>query len=183
MDHRHGRPVGWLGAKDTGDAWWTIGLAAAPLPILIPLKPSWWPAPALAAGLGYLSAAVAWPALAGQARGPWTRAVLGAAGFWVTVLISMLTGERLLLEPATSLEHLVRDPAMAVAGVWAAAAALLPLVVRGRNVGVDLLGALVWAAALALGTEAAAGTAVHGLVGATALAALLAVLTGALRRT
>ncbi|MEJ7784413.1 MAG: protein kinase [Solirubrobacteraceae bacterium] len=172
--------TGWLAAEADPDDWWMFGLMAAPLPLLIPHRPGWWSSPALAAALGWAGVALAWPALAGQARGPWARAALGAAGVWTLSLVSLLTGERLLLEPAEDLKAMVEDPALVVAGVWAAAAAVLPLLVRGRNVGTDLLAALAWAAALAGGTQAAGGPT---LVGAAALAAVLAVLARALRRT
>jgi len=173
--------AGWLATRP-GDAWWVIALAAAPLPLLLPHRPAWWSAPGLAVVLGWIGAALAWPALAGQARGPYTRAVLGAAGFWTLSLVALLLDRRLLLDPAESLTALARDPALAAAGVWALAAAALPHLVRGRHAGADLLAAVAWAAALAAGTVAAAGAQPRGLVGAAALAALLAVLAGALRR-
>ena len=173
----------FLSKTDT-DAGWTVGLAAAPLPLLIPHRAAWWSAPPIAVALGYISAAAAWPALAGQARGLWARAVLGAAGFWTVALVGLLLHKHLFIEPPTTLRGLVESPAVATAGVWAAAAALLPLLVRGRNVGVDLLAALTWALLLALGTQYAADAAdPRGVAGAAALAALTAVLAQALRRT
>ena len=174
-----GALVAWLG-NEGGDAWWILGLMAAPLPLLIPHRPAWWSAPPLAIGLAWIGVALAWPAIAGQARGLWSRAVLGAAGFWCLPLVALFTGDRLVVGPADDLRSMVEDPALAIAAVWALAAAILPLMVRGRNVGADLLAAVVWAVALAVGTHAAGGPT---LVGAAALAALLAVLTGALRRT
>jgi hypothetical protein len=171
--------LGFLG-NEGGDDWWLIALAAAPLPLLIPHRPAWWSSPSIAVAAGAIGVSLAWPALAGQAKGPWTRAVLGAAGVWALSLVALITGERLLLEPAEDLRALIRDPALATAGVWAAAATLLPFVVRGRHVGADLLGAIAWAAALAAGTQAAGGPT---MVGGAALAALLAVLAQALRRT
>ena len=175
----------WLGAQG-GDGWWAVGLAALPLPLLVPRAPAWWSAPGGAVALGYLGVPVAWPTLAGQAAGLWTRAVLGAAGYWWIALVQAVLGKRLITAPAADLKHLVMRADLAVAGVWALAAALLPLLVRGRHAVVDLLGACVWAAGLALGTQAitrAAGAGdPHGLVGGAALAALLAVLAMALRR-
>jgi hypothetical protein len=177
--------LGWLVAVGVavalvGGDWWIVGLMAAPMPLLIPHRTAWWSSPIIAIGGGLIGTSLAWPAVAGQARGPWTRAVLGAAGVWCLSLVALITGERLLLEPAEDLRGMLNDPAMAVAGVWAAAAAALPYLVRGRQVGVDLLGAVLWAIALAAGTQAAGGPT---MVGAAALAALLAVLAGALRRT
>ncbi|MDX6640481.1 MAG: eukaryotic-like serine/threonine-protein kinase [Solirubrobacteraceae bacterium] len=175
----------WLGAQG-GDGWWAVGLAALPLPLLVPRAPAWWSAPGGAVALGYLGVPAAWPAVAGQARGLWTRAVLGAAGYWWIALVQAVLGKRLITAPAADLKHLLTRADLAVAGVWALAAGLLPLLVRGRNAVLDLLGACVWAAGLALGTQAvtrAAGAGdPHGLVGGAALAALLAVLAMALRR-
>jgi hypothetical protein len=167
-------------ADDPGDAWWIVGLMAAPLPLLIPHRPAWWSAPGITVALAQIGCALAWPALAGQARGPWARAVLGAAGFWLLALVALLTGERLVVGPADDLRGVLEDPAMAVAAVWAAAAAVLPFLVRGRQVGLDLLGALVWAVALGVGTSLAGGPT---MVGGAALGALVAVLSGAVRRT
>jgi hypothetical protein len=176
----------WMG-NENNDAWWAIGLAALPLPLLLPLRPAWWSSPGIAVGLGYLTVPLAWPAIAGQARTLWTRAVLGAAGFWWLSLVALLLHRRLITEPATDLTTLVQDPQLAIAAVWAAAAALLPAFTRGRHIGLDLLGACVWATALAVGTQTVAGATnagdPRGLVGAAALAALLAVLSGALKRT
>jgi hypothetical protein len=175
----------WLGAQG-GDGWWAVGLAALPLPLLVPRAPAWWSVPGGAVALGYLGVPVAWPALAGQARGLWARAVLGAAGYWWIALVQTVLDRRLITAPPADLQHLLARADLAVAGVWALAAALLPLLVRGRHAVVDLLGACLWAAGLALGTQAvtrAAGVGdPHGLVGAAALAALLAVLAMALRR-
>ena len=46
--------------------------------------------------------------------------------------------------------------ALALAAVWAVAALLLPVVVRGRSFAVDLVGVTMWAAALGSATEAVA---------------------------
>jgi hypothetical protein len=45
---------------------------------------------------------------------------------------------------------------LAVAAWWALAAALLPVLVRGRTPALDLVAATTWAAALAAGTQAIA---------------------------
>lgn len=181
-----GALVAFLG-NENNEAWWAIGLAALPMPLLLPLKPAWWSSPGAAIGLAYLTVPLAWPALAGQAKGLWTRAVLGAAGFWWLSLVALLLNKRLIIDPAPDLRGLIQDPSLALAAVWAAAAAVLPIFTRGRNVGLDLLGACVWATALALGTQTVAEATnagdPRGLVGAAALAALLALLAGALRRT
>jgi hypothetical protein len=180
-----GALAGFIG-HTTGHDGVMLAAAAAPLPILVPWRPAWWSSPAAAIGLGYLAAPAAWPAIAAQARGWWTRAVLGAAGFWWLSLVETILQKRLIFSPAEDLKALVADPRLAIAGVWAVAAAVLPLLVRGRNVGADLLGACAWAVALGIGTNAAAHAAgagsPRGIVGASALAALVAVLARALRR-
>jgi len=177
---------GWI-AHDDSSTGAIIGVAAAPLPLLLFWRPTWWSAPGLAIGLGWLGVAGAFPAIAGQARGIWTRAVLGAAGFWWLSLAEIVLHKRLLLGPASSLRDLVSMEWLALGAVWAAAAALLPLFVRGRNVGTDLLGALVWATATAVASEqlakAVGASDPRGLVGAAATAAVLSVLAQALRRT
>jgi hypothetical protein len=43
---------------------------------------------------------------------------------------------------------------LAIAALWAAAAALLPLLVRGRSAALDLVAAAGWAALLAAATQA-----------------------------
>jgi hypothetical protein len=177
---------GWV-AHDDGSRGALIAVAAAPLPLLLFWRPTWWSAPGLAIGLGWLSVPGAYTAIAGQPRGIWTRAVLGAAGFWWISLAEIALHQRLLLGPAADLRDLVSSRWLVVGAVWAAAAALLPLFVRGRNVGADLLGALAWATATAVASDqlakAVGAPDPRGLVGAAATAAVLAVLAQALRRT
>jgi hypothetical protein len=48
----------------------------------------------------------------------------------------------------------VTSGVLAVAPLWALAAVVLPWVVRGRSAAIDLAAAAVWAAALAVGTQA-----------------------------
>ena len=187
--------IGWIAAagalavligRDSGADAAIVGAAAAPLPLLLFWRPAWWSTPGLAVGLGWLGIAGAWPALAGQARTAWTRAILGAAGFWWLALAEVVLGRRLLLGPASGLRSLASSEWLAVGAVWAAAAAVLPLLVRGRNVGADLLGAILWAVATAAASDRVAhatGAATpKGLVGAAAAGALVAVLAQALRR-
>jgi hypothetical protein len=78
---------------------------------------------------------------------------------------------------------------LAVAALWAVAAAVLPWVVRGRSAALDLGAAVAWALALALGTQAmleAVGTgrqapSARGLVLGTVAAAVGAVALRAAR--
>jgi hypothetical protein len=166
--------VAWLAL--TGAAGVAVLVVAAALPPALLLRGSGplWPVPALAPVLGLAALAGAWPALAGQARRAWWRAALGALGLWWLLLAETLTGVRLALgaapgvEPrdawAASVDRAGDDalgPVLAGGGlvlavVWALAAAVLPVVVRGRTFAVDLVGATVWAAALGSATQAVA---------------------------
>lgn len=175
-----------------------VGAAALPVIALVPRAPAWWSSPAAAAGLGLLGVAGAWPALAGQARGVLARAALGALGWWWLSLSELVWHERLLTGPegaarpglraaGEGIAAVLSAPTVAIAGLWALGAVALPLLVRGRHAALDLLAAIAWAAALALATRAvtqAAGLAEpRGLLGAAALAALLAVGARAVRRS
>jgi hypothetical protein len=148
-----------------------------------------------------LTAAGAWPAVAGQARGALHRAALGALGAWWLMLAELLTGRTLLLgaPPAVAargswhgsagdaLSHaiwpLLTSGALLVAIVWALGAVLLPIVVRGRVAALDMVAATAWAGAVAAGTQYAAesltwdGSAPHprGLVIGAVAAGLIAV--------
>jgi hypothetical protein len=193
----------WAGAAPPGAALpgaaLLLALAAAPVPLLLPLAGAWWSAPALAPSLGAIGLAVAFPAVAGQARTSIRRAALGALGAWWLALAEALTGERLLLGPPADLptrgawELSALDAAAAVlpalatvelaalAGLFALAAALLPALVRGRAAAVDLLAAGAWAAALAAGVTALAPQASPpGLVAGAVLGAAFAVAARAL---
>jgi len=141
-----------------------IAAAAIPGLLLIGASPVWLPAPAGSAVLGLLTAAGAWPAVAGQARGPLHRAALGALGAWWLMLAELLTGRTLLLgvPPAAAarsswdgsasdaVSHaiwpLLTSGALLVAIVWAVGAALLPIVVRGRVAALDMVAATAWPA-------------------------------------
>jgi hypothetical protein len=178
--------LGWLGAAAGLGAWLlsaTAGLggvaallAAAVLPTVLLLRgaPALWSAPAGAGALGAAGLAGAWPALAGQAARPWHRAALGVLGFWWLALAEALTGHRLALGPAPgsapraaweasagdALQHAVwpvlTGGALAIGALWAAAAVLLPVLVRGRAFALDLVGATAWAAGLGSATQAIA---------------------------
>jgi hypothetical protein len=70
------------------------------------------------------------------------------------------------------------SPAIALVPIWAAAALVLPMVVRGRLVVLDLAASVAWAAALAIGTQYALGAAPRGLVAGAVLAGALALAPG-----
>ncbi|UTI64619.1 serine/threonine protein kinase [Paraconexibacter antarcticus] len=172
----HGVVVNRAGAR-AGDSGLALLVLAAGLPAVIALwraRPGWMSAPALAPLLGVLSLALAWPAIAGQARRVTHRLVLGALGCWWLLLVQALTGTTLLLGPVPG----VRDPlrwtgsaqeaflhvlaplltsgAVGIAAVWALAAAVLPFLIRGRHGALDIALATAWAAGLAAATQAVA---------------------------
>jgi serine/threonine protein kinase len=153
--------------------------AVAPLVALVRRPGPRWLAPALAPALGLAGLAGAFPALAGQAARWRSRALLGALGYWWLCLAELpLDGGRgrdLWLDPpplgrwaswegslSTAAAHAIA-PLLSLAlllgaALWAAAAVLLPVIVRGRSAMLDALAATLWAAVLA----AAAGPLDHG---------------------
>jgi hypothetical protein len=138
--------------------------------------------------------------VAALAPTPWRRAGLATAGFLWLALGEVLTGESLLFgvsdgtlprgdwegsisaAASDALGPLVSGPALAPAAVWACFAVLLPLVVRGRWLALDAVGAALWsagliAAHLGLGDLLAATTALdeaRGLAAGSIGAALVA---------
>jgi hypothetical protein len=155
--------------------------AAAPAVLLVPRHGALWSLPAAAPALGAIGIAGAYPALAGQARTLPARAVLGALGAWWLGIGEVVT------DPKPDLAALTDPMTLALAALWAAAAAVLPLVVRGHSPGVDALAAAGWAAALAAATPAVAeGLAADAPANAGAAAALgagLALAAAAWRRS
>jgi hypothetical protein len=130
----------------------TLVVAAAALPVvlLLPRHGALWSLPAAAPALGAIGLSGAYPALAGQAPTLVARAGLGALGYWWLALGDIVTDAKpdlaLMSEPGV----------LGLAGLWAVAAAVLPLVVRGRSAVTDALAAAGWAAALAAATPAVA---------------------------
>ena len=168
--------LGWLAALVAGLGWATLGphdaggtalVAAAalvPTAVLLPGAGALWSLAAVAPLLGVVGLASAFPALAGLARGPLRRASLAAAGFLWLVGAELVSGDTLMIGPGGSagwqaspvraaseaLWPALVSGRLAPALSWAVFAALLPLVVRGRALVPDLLGAAAWAALLAL---------------------------------
>jgi hypothetical protein len=177
-----------------------LAAAALPIPLLLTRGKLLWSVPVLAPLLGTIALAPVFVGAAALAPTPWRRAGLAAAGFLWLALGEILTGENLLFGvpdgalPRADWEGsisaavsdaaapLLSGPALAPAVVWAGFALVLPLVVRGRWLAVDLVGAGLWACGLiaahvaladllATTTELdAARGAVAGSVGAAVLA-------------
>ena len=186
----------WLSIEQPGAALLVL-FAAGPLPLLLASRPATWSAPAIAPLLGLAGVAGAWPVLAGQAARWQTRAALGALGGWWLALAETLTSERLLSGVPRdvlargewegsaldgireALWPLLTGGALALATLFAVAAAILPLLVRGRSAAVDLVGAAAWAATLAAATSALAQVLLlsppRGLVAGAIVAGLAAV--------
>jgi hypothetical protein len=142
--------------------------AAVPL-VLLPRRSGLGPlAAVLAPVFGLVGLAGAFPALAGQ-RARWhERAALAALGYWWLTFAEPLLGRRLWLgssagTPARSVWEAslssaavhVLGPALSLgvllgASVWAVAAILLPLIVRGRGAVLDVVAASAWSVALVL---------------------------------
>ncbi len=161
----------WQAASGRPGLGLLILALAAPL-LLAGRRPGvWWLAGALAPLLGVVGPAGAYPALAGQAA-RWTRrAALGATGYWWLTLCECLLagsgtrGPLWLAPPAgtparavwegslpSAATHVIA-PALSTgvllgAALWAAGAAVLPWVVRGRRAVLDVVASVVWSAAL-----------------------------------
>jgi hypothetical protein len=154
---------------------------------------------ALAPLLGLVGLAGAFPAIAGQASRWHERAALGALGYWWLTLAGPLLEHDLWLRPPagiparsawessldSSATHVVASlltlGALLGALLWAAGAATLPWIVRGRNVARDLVAVTVWSAALAAAAPSLdAGLSAHAAHPAPDGAALGALAGGAI---
>ncbi len=161
---------------------------------LAPVAARAWSLPAAAPVLGLVSLAGAYPALAGRARSPAARAALGLLGGWWLALAEPVLSRTLLLGPDERpagwaadaglaadrlLAPALSSGALAAGVLWALAAAVLPVLVRGRHTTLDLLAATAWAVALGAGTAALAEELGRpeptGLVAAGFVAGVLAV--------
>jgi len=186
--------LGWLAFVVAISAWLAFdGLTGAALAVVLggllpallaPRRGTAWPLAAGAPALGALGLAGAWPAVAARARGAATRAVLGAVGWAWTMLATALSGVDfyLRLPPSspppdqwtrsagTAVHHLlaplISSGALAPAPVWAAAAVVLPWLIRGRSPGADFVLAAVWSSGLVAATEASLRMAHGSLSGA-----------------
>jgi eukaryotic-like serine/threonine-protein kinase len=149
--------------------------ATAPLLLLGPHPGIGWLTAGLAPLLGLVGLAGAYPALAGQASRWQRRAALGALGYWWLtlagpLLLASASSERLWLSAPSGLPpravwegsldaaavHFIA-PALTVglvlgASLWAVAATVLPLIVRGSSAIRDTLAAVAWSAALLAAT-------------------------------
>jgi hypothetical protein len=187
----------WLAGAQRGGVAALLVAAALPTALLLRRSGPLWSTPAFAPVLGIAGLGGAWPALAGQVARPWHRLALGALGGWWLVLAEALVDDRLALGPphdaaggtwqptAARALHDVLVPtvtrgALLLAALWALAALVLPVIVRGRVFAVDLVAATAWAAALGWATQAVA-PGMRGLVAGAVAAGSVAVAARAVR--
>jgi hypothetical protein len=152
-----------------------LGVGAAASVTMLPRAGLLWSVPVLAPLLAVAGMGPLFVAAAGFAASAWRRAGLAAAGFLWLALVEIARGENLLFgRPAdatshedwagslttaakNALEPLVTSPALLPAAIWIAFAVALPVLVRGRSLTLDLLGAMVWTAGLIAAHQAAGG--------------------------
>jgi eukaryotic-like serine/threonine-protein kinase len=180
-----------IGAGEPGVAA-LIALLGAPL--LAPaIDPDAIALPGAAPILGLAGLGPVYPALAGLTRGAAGRAVLGGVGYLWIAAWEEVAHRTLLLGPVADppagwkgsastaitdvVAPLIDGQVLAAAGIFAAAALVLPVLVRGRTPLLDALGALIWAAGLITTLRLVAGGASPpGLLFGALVAAALAVL-------
>jgi eukaryotic-like serine/threonine-protein kinase len=158
--------AGWLGSELIDGTAIVLGCALAAVPLLLPRAGRLWSVPAVAPLLGAIAIAPAFVGIAGLASTAWRRAGLAAAGCLWLAVAELLFSDALLFGPPTdaaprsewadslsggfsdALGPLVTNPALLSVAAWAAFAAVLPLVVRGRAIAIDVIAAATWAAVL-----------------------------------
>jgi eukaryotic-like serine/threonine-protein kinase len=138
------------------------GLVAAVVALVLPLVGSL----LTAVALGAVSLAGAFPAVVAQIGGGWLRrALFAAAGFCVLLGVSRLAHHNLYWLPAKLPPTHGRG--LAAIGVWAAAAAVQPLLRVRRFPMFDVLLCAAWSAAVVVAVEATGAVPIRGdLVGA-----------------
>jgi tRNA A-37 threonylcarbamoyl transferase component Bud32 len=182
-----------IGAGEPGVAVLILVLGT---PLLAPaIDPEAIALPGLAPILGLIGLGPVYPALAGLTRGAAGRALLGGIGYLWIAAWEELSHATLLLGPVADppahwkasastafsdvIAPLIDGSVLAAAGIFAAAALVLPVLVRGRTPLLDGLGALIWAAGLITTLKLVAGSAsppglLFGALLAAAIAAVLA---------
>ena len=199
--------IGWQASSGQAGVALLLGAAAVPLSALPRRVSPGWLISSLAAVLGLIGLAGAYPAISGQFWQWRKRAALGALGYWWLLLAEPLSHHNLWLGEHmgglamarweeslhVSAVHVVY-PLLSVGTllgclIWAGGSVTLPWVVRGRGLAMDLLAAGGWAVSLAIveqlldrGLPAHLGQpSPHGLVVSAVLAAVLAVCAVAIR--
>ena len=201
-----GALAAWLVSSGSAGIAMLLAAAAVATIAALPRDGAIWALPVLAPLLAVIGCALAWPAIAGQARSGPRRAALGALGVWWIALAEPLARRTLLLgdvpgapgrhvwegSSGSALDGIVGGAighgVPLIALVWAVAAWSLPLLVRGWNVVIDLVLVAAWAAGLAAATLAAAHSlpwspspVVGGVTAGIPLAAVLALVAAGSR--
>lgn len=133
------------------------GLVAAVVALMLPLLGSTFTAVAL----GAVTLAGATPAVIGQLGGSWwRRALAAAAGLCLLVGVARASNHDLYWLPARIPPHPLE--AIAAVGVWAAAAALAPLLRIERFPLLSLLLCVAWSSALVMGVQAVGARPIAG---------------------
>jgi hypothetical protein len=197
-----------LGPVQRPGAALIVAALALAAPLLLRADGRAWALPAAAPALGLLGLAGAYPVLAGRAPRWSARAALGLLGAWWFVLAEPLLDRALVFGPAPDTPARVSfdgaagitagdviapaaaSGALLLGVVWAAAALVLPWLVRGRSLASDVVAATAWsagvaAAAVALGEalgDRVGQSAPHGLLPGAVVAAALAVGLAHVRR-
>jgi hypothetical protein len=189
----------WFVLPETGlnGAALVLATVAAATALLLPRAGLLWSVPALAPLLGAIGLGPLYVLVAGFAASAWRRAGLAAAGFLWLAVAEIASGRTLLFGAPNGATHhnewersfhaaadhalspLVTTPALLPAAAWIALAVVLPLVVRGRSLTLDLLGVIVWTAGLLAAHQAIGRVLDHqdarGLAAGALLAAVAAV--------
>jgi eukaryotic-like serine/threonine-protein kinase len=180
-----------IGAGEPGVAAVILVLGLPPLAPQI--DPEAIALPGAAPLLGLIGLGPVYPALAGITRGAAGRALLGGIGYLWLAAWEEIAHRTLLLGPVADvpahwktsagtalsdvIAPLVDGSVLAGALVFAAAALVLPVLIRGRAPVFDALGALIWAAGLISALRlVAGGSSPPGLLFGALLAAVVAVL-------
>ncbi len=161
-------------------------------PLLLPaIDPEAIALPGAAPILGLIGLGPVYPALAGLTRGAAGRALLSGIGYIWIAAWEELAHRTLLLGPVadppahwkgsagTAISDVVvplfDGSVLAAAGIFAAAALVLPVLIRGRAPLLDAVGALIWAAGLITTLKLVAGSSSpQGLLFGALLAAIVA---------
>jgi hypothetical protein len=203
--------IAWLAGAACAAVWFVLpenGLngaalvlatCAAATVVVLPRAGLLWSVPALAPLLGAIGLGPLYVVVAGAGNTAWRRAGLAATGFLWLAVAEIATGHKLLFGPAhgstshhewersfhAAADHvltpLVTTSALLPVAAWVALAVVLPLVVRGRSLTLDLLGVILWTAGLiashqaigqVLGVHDARGLAAGALLAAAAAVAV-----------
>jgi hypothetical protein len=188
----------WLAASGDAGVSLLLFFAVLPVPLVLARSPELWSAPGVAPLLGLGGVVGLFPALAGQSRTALQRAGLGVLGAWWVLMAEPMLGEHLVTGRALAREQswqesvphaidhvlvpLVSSPAMGILAVWGVAALVLPWIVRGHNLYVDIVAATTWTATVAAATVTLCGpsspSVVLGAILAGASAVALATFRG-----